>query len=67
MKTKQMEKPKGVLSRYLAGGTWKSRIIAKMGKGRSEKCKSPRIYQVVAPVGGWPGGHPNQNGCKHAK
>lgn len=65
-KVEKYTPPADVKSRHLAGGTWKSRIIAKMGKGKSEKCKRPLIYVAIPPAEGWPGGHPQQNGCKNA-
>jgi hypothetical protein len=66
MKKENFVLPKDVKSRYLAGGMWKTRIFAKLGKGKSEKCKRPRIYVAIPPLSGWPGGHPKDNGCKHA-
>lgn len=63
---KKIEKPQGVLSRYLAGGEWKNKQITKQGKGKSEPSKMPKIYIAIPPIGGWKGGHPKDNGCKKA-
>lgn len=66
MKKAKVDRPSGVLTRYLAGGEWKNKIIAKLGKSKSEKCKMPKIYTAYPPPEGWPGGLPERNGCKNA-
>ncbi len=53
-----------VLPRHLAGGTWKSKILAKKGKRSFTTSKPARLIFLDAPVNGWPGGRPEENGWK---
>ena len=50
--------------RHTGMGTWKTKIIKKLHKGRSEKCGMPKIYTANPPPGGWLGGRPEDNGLK---
>ena len=50
--------------RHIGMGTWKTKIIKKLHKGRSEKCGMPKIYTANPPSGGWLGGRPEDNGLK---
>jgi hypothetical protein len=63
-KRKDPEVGQDILRKYLVGGTWKRRILDKLGKGRSERTKLSRSYVAIPPEGGWPGGLPEQNGYK---
>lgn len=56
-----------ILKKYLVGGTWKRRIIEKLGKGKSEKTRLGGFYIAIPPQGGWPGGLPELNGYRAGK
>lgn len=51
-----------VLPRYMAMGTWKSKIIDKKGKASRTTSSPATIYVAVPPATGWPGGDPRLNG-----
>lgn len=54
-----------ILQRYLCGGVWKRRLIAKHGKGRSDGSTAPaRLRVLVPPTEGWKGGLPEDNGYR---
>lgn len=53
-----------VKKKYLAGGQWKSKIIARQGKHRHEATRVGGTYICIPPAEGWPGGDPVKNGYK---
>lgn len=59
-----IEVGKDIKRKYLVGGTWKSKKIAKQGKASRTTSKPARLYIAVPPVTGWPGGLPENNGWK---
>ncbi len=45
-------------------GSWKTKQNAKKNTGKSEPTKKAHIYYAYPPVGGWPGGRPEDNGYR---
>lgn len=56
-----------ILARHMWMGNWKSKVIAKKGRGKSESTKLARTYVAIPPATGWLGGRPEDNGLKGRK
>ena len=61
-----LNRAKDILPKYMQMGSWKAKLIKKLGRASRTGSKRPTIYTAVPPVGGWTGGHPKDNGCKGA-
>lgn len=48
----------------IVNGAWKKKLPGAPSRTRSSKA---RVVWAYPPLGGWPGGSPNKNGCPWAK
>lgn len=58
------EFPRDVKPGNFSGGQWKSRKIEKGQRASRTRSNVAKIYIVVPPIEGWPGGDPIKNGYK---